>query len=212
MSLQDFFESTQGKVIIVVVMVVLLLLLLIPSKKRRQAKRVDVKSMTISAAMVALSMILSMITLFRMPYGGFVTPMSMLPIAIIAYFYGTRQGVTAGVVLGLLNLVMDPYVIHPVQMLLDYPLAFGALGIGGFAGKGKYGLHKVYIIGIIGRYICSVLSGVIFFGSNAPEGFNALTYSLFYNITYIGIEGIITLLIISIPAVRNAIESAKKNA
>ncbi len=212
MSLQEFFESTRGQIITVAVMIVLLLLLLIPSKKKRAEKRVDVRTMTVSSVMVALSMVLSLITLFRMPQGGSVTPMSMLPIAIIAYFYGTRAGVTSGVVLGLLNLVTGPYVIHPVQLLLDYPVAFGALGLGGFARRGKYGLLKCYLIGIAGRYVCAVLSGVIFFGAYAPEGFNAVTWSLWYNFTYIATEGVITVIIISIPAVRRAIESLKKSA
>ena len=189
MSLQEFFESTRGQIITVAVMIVLLLLLLIPSKKKRAEKRVDVRTMTVSSVMVALSMVLSLITLFRMPQGGSVTPMSMLPIAIIAYFYGTR-----------------------VQLLLDYPVAFGALGLGGFARRGKYGLLKCYLIGIAGRYVCAVLSGVIFFGAYAPEGFNAVTWSLWYNFTYIATEGVITVIIISIPAVRRAIESLKKSA
>ena len=66
-----------------------------------------------------------------MPQGGSVTLLSLLPIAVITYLYGTKRGVTAGVALGLVNLIFGPYVIHPVQLLLDYPIAFGALGLGG---------------------------------------------------------------------------------
>jgi thiamine transporter len=55
-----------------------------------------------------------------------------------------------------------------------------------------------------------VLSGIIFFGQYAPEGFNAFTWSIYYNITYLGVEGAITVAVLLIPAVRNSIELLKK--
>jgi thiamine transporter len=73
----------------------------------------------------------------------------------------------------------------------------------------KNGLTKGYIIGIISRYICAVLSGVIFFGEYAPEGFNAWTWSLWYNLTYLAAEGAITLIVINIPAVKNMFNNFK---
>lgn len=206
--LQGFFESTTGQIITIAVMLILFTLIIIPG--RNSKKKADIKGITISAILIALAMALSTITLFRMPQGGSITPFSMLPIALCAYLLGPRRGVLAGVVLGLLNLIMGPYVIHPVQLLIDYPLAFGALGIGGVFSNKKNGLVKGYLLGILGRYICAVLSGIIFFGSYAPEGFNAVTWSLWYNLTYIAAEGAITVIILSIPAVRRAFESLKK--
>ena len=109
----------------------------------------------------------------------------------------------AGFCVGLINLIFGPYVIHPVQLLMDYPIAFGALGLAGLTRNSKNGLTKGYIVGLIGRYICAVLSGVIFFGAYAPEGFNAWTWSRWYNLTYLAAEGIITVIVLSIPAVKN---------
>jgi thiamine transporter len=91
-------------------------------------------------------------------------------------------------------------------MLLDYPLAFGALGFAGIMSGRKLGLVLGYLTGLLGRYLCAVLSGIVFFGQYAPEGFNAITWSVYYNITYLGVEGAITVAVISIPAVRKAID------
>ena len=158
---------------------------------------------------IALSFVLSQIKLFEMPQGGSVTAFSMLPIVLVGYLLGPRQGILAGFALGLLNLIFGPYVIHPIQLLIDYPFAFGALGLSGFCRNMDHGLIKGYLLGIFGRYVMAVLSGVIFFGEYAPEGFSALTWSLWYNLTYLAAEGAITIIILCIPAVRKALERLK---
>jgi thiamine transporter len=203
--MQAFFESTTGKIAVIVVILLLLLLISMGSKE----KKTDVRALTISALMIALATVLGMIKVFSMPQGGSVTLFSILPIVVCGYLLGTRRGVMAGFCVGLINLIFGPYVIHPVQLLLDYPVAFGALGLSGLAANQKNGLTRGYIIGIIGRYICAVLSGVIFFGEYAPEGFNAWTWSLWYNLTYLAAEGAITLIVINIPAVRNMFSNFK---
>lgn len=197
--MQAFFESTQGKIAVIAVIVILLFLIMRGGKD----KKTDVRALTVSALLIALATVLGQIRVFEMPQGGSVTLFSILPIAVCGYLLGTRRGVMAGFCVGLINLIFGPYVIHPVQLLMDYPIAFGAVGLSGLTRNAKNGLTKGYIVGIIGRYICAVLSGVIFFGAYAPEGFNAWTWSLWYNLTYLAAEGIITVIVISIPAVKN---------
>lgn len=199
MSLQEFFESTGGQIAVVAVIVALFMAILYSGK----GKPADTKSLAVSALLVALSIILNQLVIFRMPQGGSITAFSMVPIALCAYFFGVRKGVMAGMCVGLIDLIFNPYVIHPVQMLLDYPLAFGALAFGGIFAAKKNGLIKGYILGVFCRYICAVLSGIIFFGSYAPEGFNAVTWSLWYNLTYLAVEGGISVLIMCIPQIRS---------
>lgn len=206
--LQGFFESTTGQIVSVAIIVIIFILIMIP--ERHKNSKVDVAALTISALMVALAIGLNQITFLRMPYGGTITLLSMLPIVLCGYFLGTKKGVLAGFVFGILNLIFNPYVIHPVQLLLDYPIAFGALGLSGIFRDKKHGLIKGYLFGIFCRYICSVLSGIIFFGAYAAEGFNAFTWSIWYNGIYMGAEGIITVIILLIPPVRKAFESLKK--
>lgn len=165
--------------------------------------------MVISAVLVALAIALNQIILFRMPQGGSITAFSMLPVVVCAYFFGVRRGLMAGMCVGLIDLIFNPYVIHPIQMLLDYPLAFGALAFAGIMRTRKFGLMSGYLVGLFGRYLCAVLSGIVFFGQYAPEGFNAVTWSVYYNITYLGVEGVLTLVVLSIPAVRKAIDQMK---
>ena len=203
--MQAFFESTTGKIAVIVVIIILLMLIAMGGKD----KKTDIRALTISAMMVALATVLGMIKVFTMPQGGSVTLFSILPIAVCGYLLGTRRGVMAGFCVGLINLIFGPYVIHPVQLLMDYPIAFGAVGLSGLVRNTSNGLTKGYILGIIARYICAVLSGVIFFGEYAPEGFNAWTWSLWYNITYLAAEGILTVIVINIPAVKNMFQNFK---
>jgi thiamine transporter len=174
----------------------------------------DTKTMAVCALLTAMSMALSYVTLFRMPQGGSITLFSMVPIVLAGYFYGTRRGLMVGAAVGLLNLLFGPYVIHPVQMLLDYPIAFGALAIGApLRDKcGKASLTVTYLVGVFGRYVCAVLSGVIFFGAYAPEGFNAWTWSLWYNLTYLAVEGVITVVLLNVPQIRHAFEKIRDQA
>lgn len=202
--MQTFFESTTGKAVVVAVVAVLLLIIMLSSKEKE--KKTDVRALTVSALMIALAMVLSAIKIFTMPQGGTVTLFGLLPIVICAYLLGTRSGVMAGVCVGLITLIFDPYVIHPIQLIVDYPLAFGSMGLAGLLRNKKNGLVTGYILGIFCRYLCAVISGVVFFGEYAPEGFSALTWSLWYNLTYIAAEGILTVIILSIPAVRKMFE------
>ena len=207
-NLQVFFESTLGQVLTVGVIALLFLLILIPNKEQK-TKRADTKAVTLSALLVALATGLGMLKLFEMPYGGTVTVFSMLPIVLCGYFLGTRRGVMAGTCVGLLNLIFGPYIIHPIQLLVDYPFAFGALGLSGLCRHQKNGLAKGYALGLFARYVCAVVSGIVFFGAYAPEGFNAVTWSLFYNFTYLAAEGVLTIIIISLPPVKKAFEGLK---
>lgn len=207
-NLQGFFESTLGQILTIGVIAILFLFILIPNKEQK-SQRADTKAVTLSALLVALATGLGMLKLFEMPYGGTVTVFSMLPIVLCGYFLGTRRGVMAGMCVGLLNLIFGPYIIHPIQLLVDYPFAFGALGLAGICRNQKNGLAKGYLVGLIGRYVCAVISGIVFFGAYAPEGFNAVSWSLFYNFTYLAAEGVLTIIIISLPPVKKAFEGLK---
>lgn len=207
-NLQGFFESPTGQIVTVCVIVVLFLLILIPGKN--QNNNADTKALTVSALMIALAIGLGQLKLFQMPQGGTVTVFSMLPVVLCGYFLGTRRGVMVGICVGLLNLIFGPYVIHPVQLIVDYPLAFGALGLSGVFRNQKNGLAKGYILAVCARYVCAVVSGIVFFGAYVPENFNSVTWSLWYNLTYLAAEGILTVIIISLPPVKNGFEGLKK--
>jgi len=200
--LQTAFSSAGVQTILIFLLIAILAAIFFMTDRKRE--KIKPQALTTSAMLIALAFVLNQITLFQLPQGGAVTPFSMLMIVLIGYYFGTRQGVLAGVAFGLLDLLINPYVVSIPQMLLDYPLAFGALGIGALLRKRS--LFATYIVGVLGRYFCSFLSGAIFFGMYAPEGFNGITWSLLYNGTYLGAEAAITIVVLALPVVHRMID------
>ena len=162
--------------------------------------RLDTRVLTHVALAVALSAVLSLVVLWRFPQGGMVTLGSMIPIFVVAIHYGPLVGILAGVLLGLVTMILDPFFVHPVQVFLDYVFAFGALGFAGFARGNKV---LATLVGGLGRFSGHFLSGVVFFSMYAPEGMNPWLYSAVLNGTYLGIEtGIAALIILALPVHR----------
>ncbi len=152
------------------------------------------KTLVEASLSVALSIVLSYFTVFRMPQGGSVS-LSMLPLLIFSLRRGGWHGMAAGAVTGLLHILLGGYIVHPVQALLDYPIASGALGLAGFFGDKK-------LLGIITsasmNLLSSILSGVIFFASYAPKGVNVWLYSLAYNSSVVIPEALICSVLVYI--------------
>jgi len=167
------------------------------------------KKLVYSALGIALALVTSYIKLWEMPMGGSVTLLSMLFVCLIGYWFGLKYGLITGIAFGLLQFIIDPYMLSIPQVILDYPLAFGALGLSGLFCNKKFGLQIGYVIGVVGRFVCSTLSGVIFFADYAPEGMNPWVYSITYQGSYLGAELVLTLIIISIPPVANALSLVK---
>ncbi len=151
---------------------------------------------------VALATVLSTIKVISMPYGGSVTLGSMVPILLIAFRRDVKVGVTAGVTYGLVQMMLDGWFYSPVGMLLDYPLAFGVLGIAAL-------FKKQPIIGVVvalaGRFVFHFISGVVFFGMYAPEGMSPVLYSAIYNGGYIFVEIIISAVLVYALVQRNVL-------
>ena len=191
----------------------MLVLLILACYLTGDKAKLKTKHLVFSAVAMALAMITSFLKLFEAPMGGSVTLFSMLFICCIGYWYGLRTGIMTGVAYGLLQLISDPYIISLPQMITDYLLAFGALGLSGIFCNKKNGLVKGYIVGVLGRYLFAFLSGLIFFGMYAEgSGMSAPVYSLAYNGSYLGCEAAITLIVLAIPAVNRAFAKVKEMA
>ncbi len=205
--------TTIGIVIVVVVIAALIVVAAILRHRNSEKKaKLTTKQLVFSAVAMALAMVCSMIKFADLPMGGSVTLFSMLFIVLIGYWYGPYVGIMTAVAYGLLQFVTEPIFYTIPQMLIDYPCAFGALGLAGFFSGKKHGLQIGYLAGVLGRYVFAVISGVVFFGAYAPEGTPAIVYSLGYNATYLVPEAVITLIVISIPPVANALARVKRQA
>ena len=152
---------------------------------------------------VALAYVLNLIVIFRLPQGGSVTAVSMVPILWLALRRGLKIGVFGGIVFGLVDMFPQPFIVHPAQFLLDYPLAFGALGLAGlFRGRPILGV----IVGIAGRFIFHFISGVIFFAMYAPAGMHPAVYSAIYNGSYLVVELVFSVIVMYILVRGNVIK------
>ena len=145
------------------------------------------------AIFTALSTALSLITFVVFPQGGSVTAGSMVPMVWLALRRGPKIGIFAGVVYGLVQLAILPQIYYPLQILLDYPLAFGCLGFAGFFKK--YALAGV-IVAVIGRFVMHLISGAVFFAEFAPAEMDPWVYSAIYNGSYMLPELVISVFFI----------------
>ena len=149
------------------------------------------------ALVVALTVLLSEWKIWKMPQGGSIT-LGDVPLLIFALRHGAKYGIGTGLVAGLLRLLLGGYVLTPVQAALDYPIAYGAIGLAGLLKDvGPAGAAGV-VLGSAGRLLCNVISGAVFFGQYAPAGQNPWVYSLIYNATYMVPNAIIGIVITAI--------------
>ena len=155
--------------------------------------RFSTKVIAETVTFVALATVLSYIKIFSLPQGGSVTAASMVPILWLALRRGPKVGLFAATLYGVVQFALGPYIYHPAQVLLDYPIAFGLLGVAGFFQKRPFiGVS----LGIFGRFFAHFLSGIIFFASYAPDGMNPAIYSAVYNGGYLLVELVISVYVI----------------
>ena len=130
------------------------------------------------AMAIALSVVLHNVRIWTMPYGGSVTLASALPIWVVARRYGLRPGMTAGAAAGCISFVFKPFAVHPLQVLLDYPLAWGALGLAALTPSPVSGA----LLSTFVRFALQVTSGLLFFRSTLPAALDPMLASMFYNL------------------------------
>lgn len=187
--------------ILVLAGVVAVLLFFFDKKSNEENKT---KSIVYAAICIAMSFALSYIRFFRMPQGGSITLVSTLPLMLYSYMFGIRKGVFACFIYGLMQAMQDPYILHPIQFLLDYPFAFAMIGFAGLFKHLPILKDKLQIQFVAGglvfailRYASHVITGTIVFKAYAPAHLSAISYSLVYN-TYVFIDAIIAIVIGSI--------------
>ena len=134
---------------------------------------------------------------------------------LIANWYGVKTGILVGFAYGIIQFIQEPYVLTFFQVCCDYILAFAALGVAGFFAKSKYGLVKGYIIAVLARGAFHAIGGYLYWMDYMPDNFPkalASLYPILYNYSYLLVEGVITVIIISIPAVSKGLARVKQMA
>ncbi|WP_280769034.1 energy-coupled thiamine transporter ThiT [Salipaludibacillus daqingensis] len=143
--------------------------------------------------MASLAVILDLMTLLRFwPQGGSVS-LAMVPIIIMAFRRGVKAGVLTGLIFGSINMMYNSFIVHWLQALLDYPIAFAVVGLAGVFAikesqtKGRKAMMIVFgvILGVGLRFVSHFTAGVIWFGEFAPEGTPVAAYAFTYNLSYL---------------------------
>ena len=154
---------------------------------RKDKKGFDTRTISYAAVCIAMSFALSYIKMWEMPQGGSITLASLLPLMIFSYMFGVKKGVFAGFIYGILQAIQDPWLIHPAQFLLDYPVAFASIGVAGmfrnvkaFETKPQMAFALGGIVASVLRFLCHILSGVFAFSEYAGDQ-NPWIYSMAYN-------------------------------
>lgn len=162
------------------------------------------KTLCEAAIMVALSLVLEMITLYKLPSGGSVT-LSMIPLIMFAVRYGIGWGAMAGFVFGGINYILGGTAIDWTTIICDYFIAFSMLGFGaGLFHQKRFGCIGGSITGISLQFLASYLVGVFVWGKWMPEEFLGLTmtspwiYSLLYNILWAGPDLLLSVIVFAI--------------
>lgn len=155
----------------------------------------DLIVITEGALITALALVLSFV-----PHSTGVSSVEfvygLIPMAIFALRRGLKAGLMAGLVWGILDLVLRGFsnggFLNPLQGFVEYPLAFGVIGLIGLGsfrvkraienGKSALGLIIFYsAIGFFAKYFLHFIAGGIYWGSYAPKTMNPWIYSLVIN-------------------------------
>ena len=168
-------------------------------QKQSTSSILRTKKVVYGGICVSISFILSYIRIVHLPQGGSITLASMFPLVFYSMIFGPISGIVAGIAYGILQFIQDMWVVNIAQLLMDYPLAFGCIGLAGLAPAAikntSVRTSIAIVIAFVGRGFMHVVSGAIFFADYAPEGMSPLVYSLGYNGTYVLGEMVLTLIL-----------------
>jgi len=159
------------------------------------------RTLVYGALCLTLSFVLSYFKLFSMPFGGSITLVSMLPLMLYANCFGPAAGFLAALGYALLQIVQGAWIVHPIQFVLDYFVAFTCLGIPSlFPNKLPLGSA----VGGLSRMLVCIVSGAIFFADSGLDyGIaNPWVYSFLYNFLTLGIDTVLCVIVSVLPPVK----------
>ena len=170
-------------------------------------KRLTIYEIVNISLVIALTVLLNEIRLYHFPQGGSVTLGGMVPLLLLTHCYGMRIGMLGGFLYGLILIVQDPFILHPVQVLFDYPLPYMAVGLAALLPR-----HIIAsaVVVFAGKFLCHFISGIVFFASYAPEGMSPVLYSLMVNLSLQVPECVICCLILKFLPVTRLLSAMKE--
>ena len=184
---QDYYVNVSqvGLVLGAVALVALIAVVALVFGKKGESNS---RSIAYASVCIALSFALSYMKIFKLPQGGSITLASLLPLMLYSYKFGVRKGVTAGAIYGILQAIQDPWIIHPMQFLLDDPIAWAGIGSAGIFNEREVFKKPVLnfmfgaVVAVLFRYAAHVLSGIFAFAIYGIEaGYSPVAWGFLYN-------------------------------
>lgn len=158
------------------------------------------------AIFASIGLVLDQISFKLWAQGGSIS-LVMVPMVLMAIRWGLVAGLATGLLIGIMQMMFGAYIVHWLQAVLDYGLAFTVVGLAAIVRrpllKATQALHKkmmaIYIIigvllGGALRFVCHLLAGVVFFKEYAGDD-NVWVYSIIYNSTYMIPAALLTAII-----------------
>lgn len=183
----------------------------------QQTRKEKIVRLCVTAVLIALASVLSLIKIWHMPLGGSITLLSNLPIVMLSLMYGVKWGLFSsfmysviqlifGITLdGLLGWGLTPQILVGA-IVFDYLLAYTLIG---FAGIFRKGGNVMLCVGVgtamFLRFLSHFISGCVFFQSFEIFN-NPVIYSICYNGFYMLPELVLTIvgavLCLKIPVIK----------
>lgn len=208
-----YFSLTgAGYYVLAAVLLAALILTAVIVDRRQKNTRFSAKRLAMCGILIALGFLLSYVKI-HLPYGGSTTLFSMLCICLIGYFFGIKAGLLSAFSYSILQFFQSggTYMLSPLQVCCDYFFAFTALGLTGFfyrpTDKDSSGVNRflpAYITAILVRGLFHTIGGYLYWMDYMPDSFPksiSFLYPLIYNYSYILAEGLLTVIVLKIPAV-----------
>ena len=202
-NLQTIFESSSS--VFALLGIFLLIVFFMYARKIKFSTRM----LMYISLMLAITILLQQIRLYHFPQGGSVTLGAMIPLMLVSYRYGLSVGMFAGFIFGLINIILDPFILHPIQVLFDYPLPSMAAGLAAIFSKN---FIASTVLVFAGKFACHFISGFVFFASYAPEGTSPIIYSLTVNAAMIVPECIICCILLKILPIERLLNAMDKKS
>ncbi len=163
-----------------------------------------VKMLCEGAVMIALAVALSYVDIPLGFQGGSIN-LTMIPIVIFALRYGCLEGVIAGFIFGTLKFFFaGGAALNWQSMLLDYSVAYAAVGVAGLFRNVKNGDIIGTVVGGFLRFVVHFISGVTIYAEYAESTYlgintaNMYIYSAVYNAVYMLPSIIICVILVPI--------------
>jgi thiamine transporter len=182
------------------------------------------------ATLFLAACLLSVIKIIVLPQGGSATFFSLLVLWLITFFFGFPTGAVFSVAFGFAKLLITYLTGEYIQwsflaILLEYVLACGLFCVGGLLPEKEqriesreiglsrnidyitepFKMRMGYTLGVLLMFVCYVVSAMCCYDWVVPDFWGNLVYSIFYDGAYLLVEYLLTMILLWVPDVVNAI-------